>query len=99
MTLLQKQILTMAIVVPASSMAKYFNPNSIPFDSNSILTSLQANIQHGLQHGLTFRPVEESLKDVLAWWSAHVSKERKDKPGFGLSAEREAELLSAWHSR
>jgi 2'-hydroxyisoflavone reductase len=44
--------------------------------------------------GLTFRPIEETIRDTLAW--------ARTRPGdhewrAGLKAEREAQLLRAWH--
>ncbi len=46
--------------------------------------------------GLTFRPVEETVRDTLAWWKAQPP-ERQAKLRSGLSAEREREVLAAWH--
>jgi 2'-hydroxyisoflavone reductase len=48
--------------------------------------------------GLTTRPVGETAKDTLAWWNA-LPEERRAKPRAGLAAEREVEVLAAWHSR
>ena len=48
--------------------------------------------------GLTYRPVRETVRGTLDWW-ATVDQERKDKPmRSGITAEREAELLAAWHA-
>ena len=43
--------------------------------------------------GLTFRPVSETIKDVLEW------DKKRGEPDLdaGLKPERERELLSAWH--
>jgi 2'-hydroxyisoflavone reductase len=46
--------------------------------------------------GMTFRPVEETVRDTLAWWKAQPP-ERQAKLRAGLSAEREREVLAAWH--
>jgi 2'-hydroxyisoflavone reductase len=43
--------------------------------------------------GLTFRPVSETIRDVLEWDSTRVEVD----PAAGLKPERERELLSAWH--
>jgi 2'-hydroxyisoflavone reductase len=43
--------------------------------------------------GLTFRPVSETIRDVLEWDSKRVEAD----PAAGLKPERERELLSAWH--
>ena len=46
--------------------------------------------------GLTFRPVEATVRDTLAWdRSRPAGIERK----AGLTPEREAELLRSWHAR
>lgn len=44
--------------------------------------------------GLTFRPLEETIADTLAWQA-----ERGEAYSWrgGLTSEREAELLAAWH--
>jgi len=43
--------------------------------------------------GLAFRPLSETIEDVLAWDRARADTE----PAAGLSFERERELLRAWH--
>jgi 2'-hydroxyisoflavone reductase len=43
--------------------------------------------------GLTFRPVSETIKDVLEWDSNRAVGDL----AAGLEPERERELLSAWH--
>ena len=43
--------------------------------------------------GLTFRPVSETIKDVLEWDSRRAEADL----AAGLKPERERELLSAWH--
>ena len=56
------------------------------------------NIQRALGKGLTFRPLAETARDTLAWFKSQ-STERQAKVKAGLSAEREAEVLAAWHKR
>ena len=52
-------------------------------------------IGRALAAGLTFRPVEETIRDTLDWLATrpadHVWR-------AGLTAEREAELLRLWHA-
>jgi len=48
--------------------------------------------------GLTTRPIGEIAKDTLAWWKG-LPEERREQPRAGLSAEREVEVLVAWHGR
>jgi 2'-hydroxyisoflavone reductase len=50
------------------------------------------------QAGLKHRPVVETVKDTLAWFRT-LPQERQQKLRAGLSAEREAELLSAWRKQ
>jgi 2'-hydroxyisoflavone reductase len=46
--------------------------------------------------GLVHRPVDETIKDTLAWFKG-LPPERQAKRRAGLSPEREAEVLAAWH--
>lgn len=45
--------------------------------------------------GLHTRPVRETTRDLMRWWST-LPAERSAQPRVGLSAEREAALLAAW---
>lgn len=47
--------------------------------------------------GLTTRPLEETVTATIAWWNA-LPAERRAKPRAGLTREREAEVLAAWHA-
>jgi 2'-hydroxyisoflavone reductase len=51
-----------------------------------------------LARGLTFRPLEDTARDTLAWFKTQPP-ERQEKLRAGISAERERELLAAWHQR
>lgn len=46
--------------------------------------------------GLSSRPLQRTIADTLAWWRS-LPDERRAKPKAGLSPEREAEVLAAWH--
>jgi hypothetical protein len=46
------------------------------------------------QAGLATRPARESARDTLAWADA-----TPDAVQTGISREREAEVLAAWHAR
>jgi 2'-hydroxyisoflavone reductase len=48
--------------------------------------------------GLTFRPLAETARDTLAWFKSQP-KERQAKLKAGITPEREAEVLAAWHKR
>ena len=47
--------------------------------------------------GLTYRPLETTVGDTLAYWRA-LPAERRAKAKAGLSAEREADVLKAFHA-
>jgi nucleoside-diphosphate-sugar epimerase len=51
-----------------------------------------------LAKGLVFRPVEETVKDTLAWWKGQPEA-RRAKLRAGIPPEREAEVLRAWHEK
>jgi 2'-hydroxyisoflavone reductase len=47
-----------------------------------------------IEAGLTFRPLSETIEDVLGWDRATKAGR---EPAAGLRPEREQELLRAWH--
>jgi 2'-hydroxyisoflavone reductase len=58
------------------------------------------NIEKALSHGLTHRPIAVTLMNIYEWWySDAVTEQRREEPRFPLTAEREAEILSAWRAR
>ena len=52
--------------------------------------------QAALDKGLTFRPLAVTARDTLAWFKSQP-KERQEKLRAGITPEREAEVLLAWH--
>jgi 2'-hydroxyisoflavone reductase len=58
----------------------------------------QISNQKALAKGLTFRPLGDTARDTLAWFKSQ-SAERQSKLKAGLSAERETEVLAAWHKK
>ncbi len=57
------------------------------------------NVMKAVKAGLTFRPISETVRGTLDWW-ATLPQDRRDKPlRSGLTPEREAEVLAAWHAR
>jgi 2'-hydroxyisoflavone reductase len=46
--------------------------------------------------GLTYRPLDTTVGDTLAYWRA-LPADRRANPKAGLSMVREAEVLQAWH--
>ena len=49
-----------------------------------------------LTTGLRFRPVEETVKDTLAWYKTQEKVEKGRTRLAGPNAEREAKLIAAW---
>ena len=47
--------------------------------------------------GLTYRPLETTVADTLAYWRG-LPPDRRAKPKAGLSPEREAAVLAAYHA-
>ena len=50
----------------------------------------RANVTKAIENGLTFRPLEETISDTLAW---DAERGRPPLEGVGLSPDRERELL------
>ena len=48
--------------------------------------------------GLSFRPLETTVADTLAWWKT-LPDERRAKPKAGLAPDREAAVLAALRAR
>lgn len=53
------------------------------------------NISKAVADGLTFRPIAETVRDTLAWLQTRPAEYAWRA---GLKAEKEAELLAAWHN-
>ncbi|HEV8267668.1 MAG TPA: NAD-dependent epimerase/dehydratase family protein, partial [Thermoanaerobaculia bacterium] len=54
--------------------------------------------KRALDKGITFRSVDVTAKDTLDWWKAQPA-ERRAKMKAGISPEREAAVLKAWHEK
>ena len=54
---------------------------------------LAVDCGRAVAEGLVFRPLSETIRDVLEWDRARAEEE----PAAGLSPEREKQLLLAWH--
>lgn len=48
--------------------------------------------------GLTFRPLEETARDTLAWFKT-LPADRQANLRAGLTRAREREALDAWHRK
>jgi 2'-hydroxyisoflavone reductase len=55
-----------------------------------------ASIARALAEGLTFRPLEDTARDTLAWERGLTTDTRPRSPA--LRPEREAEALAAWNA-
>jgi len=55
----------------------------------------RTNISRALSKGLTFRPLEITARDTLAWFKS-LPQDRQSKMRAGLTPERESEVLAAW---
>jgi 2'-hydroxyisoflavone reductase len=58
----------------------------------------QVSIQKALGMGLTFRSFSDTTQATLDWMRQR-SPERQSSLKAGMTAEREAEVLAAWHAR
>ena len=58
----------------------------------------RTKIDKALAKGLTFRPLDVTARDTLAWFKS-LPPERQSKMKAGVTAEREAEVLKAWHAK
>jgi 2'-hydroxyisoflavone reductase len=57
---------------------------------------MQVNVDRAVQHGLTFRPVEQTIRDTLAWDATRPTDLGRRA---GLGPEREQAVLAAWLNR
>ena len=55
------------------------------------------NINKAISKGLTFRPLSDTTRATLDWFRKQPP-DRQAKMRAGLKAEREAEVLAAWHA-
>jgi 2'-hydroxyisoflavone reductase len=62
------------------------------------LHHMEASNQRAIAAGLGFRPLADSVRDTAAWWPT-VPAERREKPGFSITPEKEAKALADWHAR
>ncbi|MCB0015962.1 MAG: hypothetical protein KDE34_28800, partial [Anaerolineales bacterium] len=56
-----------------------------------------ANNDKAIAAGLVYRPLEETVRDLLAWNATRPADREKRDPS--ITREREQELLKAWHER
>jgi 2'-hydroxyisoflavone reductase len=57
-----------------------------------------SSIRRALDAGLSFRPLADTAKATVEYWRS-LPEDRRAQPRAGLLAEREREVLAAWHER
>jgi 2'-hydroxyisoflavone reductase len=57
-----------------------------------------SGIQRALDAGLTFRPLADTATATMDYWNS-LPEDRRAEPRAGLPADKEAEVLAAWHAR
>src|ERR1700730_1886757 len=72
--------------------------SDMPVWAGDELGMARTNISRALGKGLMFRPLAETARDTLAWFESQP-QDRQSKWRAGLTPEREAEALAAWHKR
>jgi 2'-hydroxyisoflavone reductase len=50
-------------------------------------------------HGLVFRPLADTARDTLVWFHGLAADDPARNARFGLPADRERDVLAAWHAR
>src|SRR5947199_9944103 len=72
--------------------------SDMPVWAGDELGLARTKIDRALAKGLTFRPLAETSRDTLVWFRS-LPQERQSKLRAGLTPEREAEVLAAWHQK
>src|SRR5438132_1536524 len=72
--------------------------SDMPVWAGDELGLARTKIDRALAKGLTFRPLAETSRDTLVWFKS-LPQERQSKLRAGLTPEREADVLAAWHQK
>jgi 2'-hydroxyisoflavone reductase len=72
--------------------------SDMPVWAGDELGLARTNINRALGKGLTFRPLTETARDTLSWFKSQP-QDRQSKMKAGITPEREAEVLAAWHKQ
>src|SRR5438874_5867656 len=72
--------------------------SDMPVWAGDELGLARTKIDRALAKGLTFRPLADTTRDTLVWFKS-LPQERQSKLRAGLTPEREAEVLAAWHQK
>jgi 2'-hydroxyisoflavone reductase len=86
--------------VPANFLAqqKVEAWSDMPVWAGDELGLARTKINRAVAKGLSFRPLTETARDTLAWFKSQP-QDRQSKLRAGLTPEREAEVLAAWHKK
>ncbi|MDX1395206.1 MAG: NAD-dependent epimerase/dehydratase family protein [Gemmatimonadota bacterium] len=68
-------------------------PSWMPGDALSYVS-----VERAIAAGLTYRPLAVTARDTIEWDMTRPAAERENRQA-GITREREAELLAAWHAR
>jgi 2'-hydroxyisoflavone reductase len=55
------------------------------------------DVSRAVAAGLTYRSLARTTLDTLAWDASRPAEARENRK-FGMSREREREVLAAWHA-
>jgi 2'-hydroxyisoflavone reductase len=72
--------------------------SDMPVWAGNELGLARTKINRALSKGLTFRPLPETARDTLDWFKS-LPQDRQSKMRAGLTPEREAAVLAAWHKK
>jgi nucleoside-diphosphate-sugar epimerase len=72
--------------------------SDMPVWAGDELGLARTKIDGALEKGLTFRPLDQTARDTLAWFKS-LPPDRKSKLRAGIIPEREAEVLNAWKKK
>jgi 2'-hydroxyisoflavone reductase len=74
-------------------------PNWVPAEGDYAGFGWRSNAK-AVAAGLTFRPLAETMEDTLQWFDSLSEEGRSGiRARAGITAEKEAEVLAAWHAR
>jgi 2'-hydroxyisoflavone reductase len=79
-------------VAPWSDMPVWLPPRGEEGGGN------QVSNKRAVAKGLTFRPLADTTRDTVSWFKT-LPQDRQAKMKAGLTPEREAEVLTAWHKQ
>ncbi|HXG24097.1 MAG TPA: SDR family oxidoreductase [Chthonomonadales bacterium] len=71
-------------------------PVWVPQDDPAYAGFASINCSKAIKSGLAFRPLEETIRDTLAWANEHSASSKSGPALPALPPEREAEMLRVW---